>query len=210
MLPTVLVEARQAYTEFKQQLADFVRPYNNAAKNPPGVDEMRPHELNAENPASEELNVTSAQFSNSDVEVDYPKLGSSAMQTMEFVLDGEYDMHRQSLEEPRLLSLVEPISQEISDSQTSPNAHSKEDHLQGSIIVREDAQVAQYVNKDNSLENLEPRRGPIEKALLSMQPWMTSFSSPSYLSTPLENWWKRSRRRAVAKDHTRIEWKCVS
>jgi hypothetical protein len=72
-------------------------------------------------------------------------------------------------------------------------------------------QLPRLPKEEVHLESWEPKHGWLEEAVLSMRPWIAmSLQCPPRQLLTLRNWWARSRRKPVLKDHSRIEWTCVS
>jgi len=207
-----------AYSELKQQLTEFVRPFNTT------IDDESPHagldighddiaDLRKEYSPTQEFSILDP-MPNPKPEVDYPQFGSSSIRGVEFTWNAAFDMPEQndrtkSLQKYNLSSLLEPGSQDTTNEQKSLEAASKIEYLQE--LVEHKGQLPKLLKDEVHLENWEPKHGWIEEALLSLKPWIAM--SPKYTSRQLltlRNWWARSRRKPVAKDRSRIEWTCVS
>jgi len=198
-----------AYLELKQQLADFVRPYNNSMKDP----------LKSNLPLDPELNTVcedlKTENSRPEVEAQFQQFGSPAMKNVQFTFDAQHIMSHQSVphQSPSVSdskSLVAPSSQQVSEIKLFADPHDKANFLSKPIVFNHRIPVAQFAHQEIMPEKQEPRYGFVENALLSLQPWISLLSGPTHFSTALQNMWKQLYRKPVAKGHTRIEGTCVS
>jgi hypothetical protein len=216
-----------AYSELKQQLTEFLRPSNirtatlsrdgfPQAKLGIGTDDSdsKP-DVGDGGLAMEICSFLNPPLQDSKREGYYPQSGSSSTQDVQFSRDAGYAMPQQittdqSLEEYDL-SRLRPVSEETSNYQNSPATASKTDYLQKSMIIGEEKEIPRSANEAAHLGSLEPKSG-LEQALISSKIWVQfaiSIKCTSQISLMLRNWWSRWRRKPVAKNNSRIEWKCV-
>lgn len=216
-----------AYSELKQQLTEFLRPSNirtatlsrdgfPQAKLGIGTDDSdsKP-DVGDGGLAMEICSFLNPPLQDSKREGYYPQSGSSSTQDVQFSRDAGYAMPQQlttdqSLEEYDL-SRLRPVSEETSNYQNSPATASKTDYLQKSMIIGEEKEIPRSANEAAHLGSLEPKSG-LEQALISSKTWVQfaiSIKCTSQISLMLRNWWSRWRRKPVAKNNSRIEWKCV-
>jgi hypothetical protein len=210
-----------AYSELKQQLTEFVRPSNKT--NPLGsVESPQPGlgigyddvaDVGKEYLVTEEYSILDP-IPGPKPEVGYPQFGSSSIRGVEFAWNAAFDMPQQnkgtqSLQKYNLSSLLQPGSQEGTNEQKSLEAASKVEYLQESVEHK--GQLPKLLKEKLHLESWEPKHGWLEEALLLLKPWISMTPQcNSRLLLALQNWWARSKRKPVGKDHSRIEWTCVS
>jgi hypothetical protein len=216
-----------AYSELKQQLTDFVRPLSitttalgddencQARLNTRTDDSNSKPEVGYRDSLAEDCNFLDPLLPNPKLEANYQQSESSPAQCVDFAWDAGHAITQQTTANQSLeecdLSKLHPVPQETSNHQKSLETVSKTNHLQKSMVMEEEKEVPQSPNEGAHLRSLGPKN-KIEEILISSDTWIKFVISShcvSQMSLRLRNWWIRSRRKPVAKNHSRIEWQCV-
>lgn len=203
-----------AYTELKQQLTDFVT--QSKVPKPLGRRKSPVFELKFEQDDmtnGEETNFVAEGVVDSKVGLSYPQFGSPSLGATKFTYNATLDT-LPPYEELRCLQaydssfLGDPCLKEIADHKTSEKS-SEIDYQPN--FVEDKKETLKPPGEDSQLDISEPKFGPLEEYLLSMEPWV--LENPRFLSRwslKFSNWWSKTRRKSVAKNHYRFEWTCVS